>query len=878
MKSSDPWPGLRRNLARLVRSSISPAAVCSSGRSSGRLPRLAGVAAWLSALAVMLLSLCWPATARAETWGQYLVIVDDSGSMDSSDPRRLVMLASLALGAALSDADQVMIVGLNELARAGGNPKFISPRELLAERDGSEGERALAGAQFDRMALHSGPTPCKQALDRAATLLEQVASAGTPQTLLLLTDGACSGPIDPAATWLARLTSHGEGRFRFALLSKRAAGERVDPALIEYATATGWTSDPNVAFDSRSLLRAFAEVLSFSRGLRYDDGGRVGLERSFAGAREVRVLAVSSDGKAPITLIAAGTLASTHTDGGTETAIVGGPTYKHVQYGWSLRVAKTGPQEQPIAARSPDAGVEVLVIPSYGALHLEAVVGPCGAEDSERPPLPWTRERAVRSGQPACAWARLVGDRGETIHPARSFSFEIELCEDADCKTSSGMQPDQDGSFNAQLGVMPEGRSERWFRAKGGSLAAPITARRGIQAVAFGITSVARADDPDKPIDKLDLGVLPSPLPTVVTLEFSGSFPDGGEADVGCEVAGEAGRTNVLAGEQACLRCAPKPAVVALQDPFTVQVEVAATGLCPMISESLGELPIALELVVRGKDEKVGSRRVPMSVVLRHAVVAPQAATVTGGEQAQGTLSFPAPVNSTVTLELEPSGEVPEDLQVALAQTELRVSGEAGHIAQVGLSLSAADCCSAGEYPFTLHIRDQAGGPELTIPVTVTVAKPSFWTCPGKMIAKWAALAAALGFSIWLIRGFTSPKRFAETAVLARAESHEALAKLGEGDEDWRLVRSLEAAKRGFYKPATLHLGGPKAALPSLRDLPDDCRIEARDQNNATLVVEAEGIETFKESTGWTPVPVGELPIGSSLVLRRDDTYLLFRR
>ena len=141
-----------------------------------------------------------------------------------------------------------------------------------------------------------------------------------------------------------------------------------------------------------------------------------------------------------------------------------------------------------------------------------------------------------------------------------------------------------------------------------------------------------------------------------------------------------------------------------------------------------------------------------------------------------------------------------------------------------------------------------------------------------------AAIAESDDAYAWLIRGFVSPKKFAETAVLARAESHEALSKLGEGDEDWRLVRSLESAKRGFYKPATLHLGGAKAALPSLRELPDDARIEARDQNNAALVVEAEGIETFKESTGWTPVPVGELPIGSSLVLRRDNTYLLFRR
>ena len=115
---------------------------------------------WLPALLVAL-GLLWSRPATAETWGQYLVIVDDSGSMDASDPRRLVMLASLALGAALSDADQIMIVGLNELADgkvSGAN--FVSPRELLADRDGGEGERPLAGAQFER----DGPAPGRDAV------------------------------------------------------------------------------------------------------------------------------------------------------------------------------------------------------------------------------------------------------------------------------------------------------------------------------------------------------------------------------------------------------------------------------------------------------------------------------------------------------------------------------------------------------------------------------------------------------------------------------------------------------------------------------------------------------------------------------------------
>src|SRR5690606_21547117 len=134
--------------------------------------------------------------------------------------------------------------------------------------------------------------------------------------------------------------------------------------------------------------------------------------------------------------------------------------------------------------------------------------------------------------------------------------------------------------------------------------------------------------------------------------------------------------------------------------------------------------------------------------------------------------------------------ELPEGLEVSLATTELRVSGEPGQRGAVELNLSTSDCCATGDYGFTLMVRDQAGGPALEVPVTVTVAKPSFWTCPGKRIAKIAAGLLGLGFLLWLIRGFRSPSKFGETAVLARAESHEALAKLGEGDEDWRLIRS----------------------------------------------------------------------------------------
>ncbi|MFV8755343.1 hypothetical protein ACNOYE_32735 [Nannocystaceae bacterium ST9] len=828
---------------------------------------------WWSILALLLV-LWLPRAARAEAWGQYLVVIDDSGSMDGSDPERRVLLASLALVEALGDSDQVMLVGLNELA--GGAPSsFVSPRELLRERDGAEGERALANPRFDALARHRGQTPCKQALAQAKTILEAAAGSGAPQTLLLLTDGACTDPVEPADTWLSGLTSHAEGRFRFVLLSNPGP-DAIDAELVRYAAATGWTGQARIGFDVRSLLRAFADVLSFSRGLRFDDGGVHGLSRSFAGAREVRVLAISEAGKAPINL--------EYTDDGMDSRselLAGGPTFHSSDYGWSLRAAKTDAHSLRMSVHSTDAGVEVLVIPSYGELRVEATVAPCGEFDGEAgrpasPPVPWTRERAVRSGQPACAWARLVGDTGNTIHPQDSFPFTLALCEDQACSGSSAMQPGTDGSFNAQLGVFAKGRHERWFRASGGSLARPITTARGFQSMAFGIADV-RKPGADQPLDTLALGLLPQPGPaTRVALEIAGSFPAGAEAELACELA---------EGSSACFSCSVLPTRVAMQDPFRIELEAEASAICPALHETDGVANVSATLWLRpkpdaeGKPSEIPAWRLPITAELRYAVIEPQRVSAIAGESTEVRVTIPAPVGGdgvALDFTIEASGELPEGLVIEPIVAQQTFSGHAGETAELGLRVSSPDCCDAGDYSLVLVAR--AGDEAMRVPLTVTIEKPSFWTCPGKQIVIGLAGLAALGLLIWLVRGFTSPAKFADGAVLVRAESHEALAKVVDGDEDWRLVRSLEPTKRGFYKPATVHFGGSQAALPSLRGLSDDAKIEARPNGNATLVVSAEGIEQFKESTGWQLVPVGQHPLGSSIVLRRDDTYVQFRR
>src|SRR5690606_372056 len=176
-----------------------------------------------------------PAAAQQPTYGQYLLVLDDSGSMDQSDPRRLVVMAALAFAGALEDGDQVMMAGLNELASGTGGPRFVSPSELLAGRDGAEGAASIAEDRIGSVARHQGGTPCRAALERARSLLNSMASAGAPQTLLLLTDGACNGgAVEPADSWLSGVRAHADGRFRFALLT-REGRERVDPRLLEYA-------------------------------------------------------------------------------------------------------------------------------------------------------------------------------------------------------------------------------------------------------------------------------------------------------------------------------------------------------------------------------------------------------------------------------------------------------------------------------------------------------------------------------------------------------------------------------------------------------------------------------------------------------------------
>jgi hypothetical protein len=801
------------------------------------------------------------AYAQAPSYGQYLVVIDDSGSMDESDPQRLAVLASMALAGALEDGDQVMLAGLNELASGSiPGPRFVSPRDLLPDRDGAEGTTALDGERAARIGTHGGGTPCHEALEHARTILEASASAGAPQTLLLLTDGACNGgAITPAETWLAGLRSHREQRFRFVLLM-RTGRERLDPALERYGRATGWQGETRVSFDARTLLRAFAAVLSFSRGLRTDEGGRIGLERTFVGAREVRVLAVSESGAERIGL-------ESVERGGTSAAITGGPTFRDATHGWSLRVARVRPEDEPFAVRSTTTGAEVLVVPVYGRLRVEGIIGACDAA----PPLPWTTEVPVRAGQPACAYARLLGDEGASIDPVRSFDFGMDLCTDLTCAARTPMQPGEGGIFNAQLGAsMETGRHEQVFRASGGALAADVIGQRGFMAMTFGVSRVERVseDGTAATVAAIDLGELPREISDSLSLRYHGAFPTGARGSLACAVEG----ADALA---ACLRCTIDGGDdLTLSDGLTVSVRVEATPFCQPASEEGRVLPLRVALTLTSDSPEVPPHALPLRATLHYAALTPLTISVTGGESSAADVVVPGPLARTdVELRVDLDGDDPI-VHVENATLHADASGTV----TVPLIATADDCCAEGASHGTLVMR--AGESELRVPLTVEAHAATFWVCPGKQIAEVIAGILLLLFLVWLVHGILSPPKFGDGAALLSASSLDQLVDMRDGDDGYRLLRRFPETKRGFRKPATLWLGGPDAPLPSLKRQPRDGKIVATHGGGATLVVLGPGVERWNESEGkFVEVEKGNHVLGSRVRLRRgEEIYLEFRR
>lgn len=433
------------------------------------------------------------------------------------------------------------------------------------------------------------------------------------------------------------------------------------------------------------------------------------------------------------------------------------------------------------------------------------------------------------------------------------------------------MQPSDDGTFNAQLGAdFPLGRHERRFRASGGALAMPVVADRGFASMAFGIHRVALAETPAVPIERLDLGTLPKATGETTRLVFTGAFPAGAMADVTCTVEGDASAAG-------CVVCEPIDTAIALQDPFHVQLRLGATPFCEAVSHEGGrDLPVSMRVRITPRTRSISPHEVPVHAVLRYAEASPLEVSLMGGGESMQEVSVPAPVAQAevaVAVELDD-----DELDVHSQEPSLRLRAGQDGRGRIVLELLSEDCCSPGVHEGRV-ILTTAGAPPLAVPLRVSIQDPGFWVCPGKKILRWAAAIFSLLFLIWLIRGFLSPAKFRDGALLLYATSHDALLELREGEDGYKRLERFSETKRGFRRNAALWLGGPRAPLPSFKRMPADGRVEARPGGGATLIVTGSGVERFRDSTGWTELEKGEYPVSNNVLLRRgDEVYIQFRR
>jgi hypothetical protein len=305
-----------------------------------------------------------------------------------------------------------------------------------------------------------------------------------------------------------------------------------------------------------------------------------------------------------------------------------------------------------------------------------------------------------------------------------------------------------------------------------------------------------------------------------------------------------------------------------------VRAVIRGRPFCPLISESDGQpQPVRMRLVLEPRDAtaEVPVHTLPITAVLRYPRVEPIALEIAAGETRTTAVRVPGPIAPTeVAIAVE---GIAGDVRIEPVAPAAEVHADSQGWVQISLRAFADDCCGAGTREGRLAL--SAGGSTLRVPLRMVVQRATFWTCPGKQIAMAIAALLGLGLLAWFVHGWVTPARFDPGAVLLSASSLEELIALREGDDGFRLLRRFPQTHRGFRRPAAVWLGGPRAPLPSLRQLPPDGRIEAQ-PGGARLIVNGPGVLRWDESEGkFVELGPGTYPVPRRLRLQRGDKLFL---
>ncbi|TXD36052.1 VWA domain-containing protein [Lujinxingia vulgaris] len=378
-------------------------------RSSRFAPRLTALLITLAALLCappLIAQESAPAHSAQSRSVQFLIVVDDSGSMrvrtaegPAADPERLAIFATRSLLSMLDDRDEVSVLRLNG-AREGESPMPIAP---LAENR----------ARLQSMLANDGPvaaypgklTPCASALDAVRDELNRARRPNTAQVVLFLTDGECNDAQINAERYLDSIDSHQDELFQFYLLRWR--GRVFSEYLVDLARESGGSVGEVGADDPTDLLGPFANALSRSQGYSAHllRPGTTTIP-AHTGARRIRLLAVAPDQGSELRINLNSPAGQPSTLGASRSGLhqyEDGKRYRYVALDYEPGTAPVTVQVSGGANRW-----RVVALPDY-RLFVETRVqqGRCGSQGEDT--------SYVQVGAGICVTLSLVNEKGQAV-------------------------------------------------------------------------------------------------------------------------------------------------------------------------------------------------------------------------------------------------------------------------------------------------------------------------------------------------------------------------------------------------------------------------------------------------------------------------------
>ncbi len=376
-------------------------------------------------LALLLLMLPAPAMAERQEpppdHTQFLLIVDDSKSMDTRPPHtdrdRLAILASRAFLSFLADEDRVMVVGMNALAaKADSGGDSLQPPQLPSQASVPGGLERYDG----------GNTPCKTALEGARKLLNawHERDAKARQVVLFLSDGKCTEEPTAAGEWIGGLKRARAGHDEFYFYLVQFFRTDFDPgALASYTRQTsGHGRQFKVKADgdaAHAIVKAFADVFADALGCPVRQVRPGGSLRCCTRAERVRVLAIRS-GRADFEL----NLEAKDPDGNAVkpvSSVSKAHSHRRGRKAYRYKVVTLVPGDRALTIKSPST--RLLVVPDYRQLRAElSVVKDACPQQSDAPLNTKQDVDSVTAGDTVCVQAALRSSRG-LLSPRTDLPF-----------------------------------------------------------------------------------------------------------------------------------------------------------------------------------------------------------------------------------------------------------------------------------------------------------------------------------------------------------------------------------------------------------------------------------------------------------------------